>query len=270
MMRLPHFRYHVPSTVAEAARILAAEGPAAMLLAGGTDLLPNMKRRHQVPESLVALAQVPELHELRSDGGLTLGAGLTLTELVHSLRVREGFTALWQAAAQVATPHLRNMGTLGGNLCLDTRCTYYDQSYEWRQAIGFCMKKDGDTCWVAPSSPRCLAVSSTDTAPALIALGARVLLVAADVQRPAAVLQLQQLGAGLYQLGGHRHPQLRFGNVPNGAEQLEEPLRERRQGLRAGALQLGDRSGLTRPALGDLDELREPPRIVGHVVEGIV
>ena len=190
MMRLPHFRYHVPSTVAEAARILAAEGPTAMLLAGGTDLLPNMKRRHQVPESLVALAQLRELRERRTDGGLSLGAALTLTELVHDLRVREGFTALWQAAVQVATPHLRNMGTLGGNLCLDTRCTYYDQSYEWRQAIGFCLKKDGETCWVAPSSPRCLAVSSTDTAPALIALGARVLLVAAGGSREIALEDL--------------------------------------------------------------------------------
>ena len=84
---------------------------------------------------------------------------------------------LWQAAAQIATPHLRNMGTLGGNLCLDTRCTYYDQSYEWRKAIDFCMKKDGAICWVATSSPKCLAVSSTDTAPMLLALGARVRLV---------------------------------------------------------------------------------------------
>ncbi len=79
--------------------------------------------------------------------------------------MRERYTGLWQAAAQIATPHLRNMGTLGGNLCLDTRCNYYDQNYEWRKAIDFCMKKDGETCWVAPSSRRCLAVSSTDTAP---------------------------------------------------------------------------------------------------------
>ena len=190
MMRLPHFRYHAPSSVAEAARILAAEGPAAMLLAGGTDLLPNMKRRHQVPESLVALGQVRELLRVHTGTGLTLGAGLTLADLVQNPRVREGYTALWQAAAQVATPHLRNMGTLGGNLCLDTRCTYYDQSYEWRQAIGFCMKKDGETCWVAPASRRCLAVSSTDTAPALLALDARVLLVSAAGEREVALEDL--------------------------------------------------------------------------------
>ena len=97
---------------------------------------------------------------------MRLGAGLTLTDssCATSARAR-AVPGLWQAAVQVATPHLRNMGTLGGNLCLDTRCTYYDQNYEWRKAIDFCMKKDGETCWVAPSSPRCLAVSSTDTAP---------------------------------------------------------------------------------------------------------
>ena len=90
---------------------------------------------------------------------------------------------MWQAAAQIATPHLRNMGTLGGNLCLDTRCNYYDQNYEWRKAIDFCMKKDGDTCWVAPSSRRCLAVSSTDTAPMLVALDAVAMLQSAHGQR---------------------------------------------------------------------------------------
>jgi 4-hydroxybenzoyl-CoA reductase subunit beta len=90
---------------------------------------------------------------------------------------------LWQAAAQVATPHLRNMGTVGGNLCLDTRCTYYDQNHEWRKSIDFCMKKDGQTCWVATASPKCLAVSSTDTAPMLQALGASVTLLSAGGQR---------------------------------------------------------------------------------------
>jgi 4-hydroxybenzoyl-CoA reductase subunit beta len=153
-----------------------------MLLAGGTDLLPNMKRRHQLPRTLVALRGVAELRRLDA-AGLRLGAGLTLTEIVRDAALREQHPALWQAAAQVATPHLRNMATLGGNLCLDTRCTYYDQSYEWRKAIGFCLKKDGTTCWVAPSSPRCLAVSSTDTAPALAALGARVHLVSAGGER---------------------------------------------------------------------------------------
>jgi 4-hydroxybenzoyl-CoA reductase subunit beta len=106
--------------------------------------------------------------------------------------LRARLPGLWQAAAQIATPHLRNMGTIGGNLCLDTRCTYYDQSYEWRKAIDFCMKKDGGTCWVATSSPKCLAVSSTDTAPMLQALGARVHLVAAAGERWVDIADLYQ------------------------------------------------------------------------------
>src|SRR4029078_7745701 len=94
-----------------------------------------------------------------------------------------GYPAWWQAASSVATPHLRNMGTLGGNLCLDTRCNYYNQNYEWRKAIDFCLKKDGDICWVATASKRCVAVSSTDTAPALIALNAKVTLESAAGER---------------------------------------------------------------------------------------
>ena len=191
MMRLPHFTYLSPRTVREAAELLASTG-GAMLVAGGTDLLPNMKRRQQVPGTLVGLRRVAELRQITNGTGLTIGAGVTLTELVREPRVREAYGALWQAASQVATPHLRNMGTLGGNLCLDTRCNYYDQSYEWRKAIDFCMKKDGKTCWVATGSPKCLAVSSTDTAPALLALGARVTLVSANATRQVAASDLYQ------------------------------------------------------------------------------
>ncbi|HEX7052672.1 MAG TPA: FAD binding domain-containing protein [Burkholderiales bacterium] len=176
MLRLPWFDYRAPRSLAEAARILAGEGPAAMPIAGGTDLLPNMKRRHQTPKVLVSLGRIEELR--RSNG--SFGAALTLAEVARSERAP---AALRQAAAQVATPHLRNMGTLGGNLCLDTRCTYYNQTYEWRKAIGFCLKKDGQTCWVATASKRCVAVSSSDTAPALIALNASVRLVSASGER---------------------------------------------------------------------------------------
>src|SRR5438477_94898 len=133
--------------------------------------------------TLVGLRAIGDLKGIIGRDGLTIGAGTTLTELVRDSRVQREYAALWQAARQVATPHLRNMGTLGGNICLDTRCNYYDQNYEWRKAIDFCMKKDGQTCWVATSSPRCLAVSSTDTAPALMALGAEVTLVGANGAR---------------------------------------------------------------------------------------
>src|SRR5213594_823874 len=207
MMRLPCFRFHAPRTVREAAELLAST-PGAMLVAGGTDLLPNMKRRQQVPGTLVGLRRVAELRTITrgatlsgspaNDDELTIGAGVTLTELVRDGRIRQGCGALWQAAAQIATPHLRNMGTLGGNLCLDTRCNYYDQNYEWRKAINFCMKKDGEICWVAPSSHRCWAVQSSDCAPVMAAIEAKVKLVSSSGER-------WILAAELYNDDGIRH-----------------------------------------------------------------
>jgi 4-hydroxybenzoyl-CoA reductase subunit beta len=161
-----------------------------MLLGGGTDLVPNMKRRQQVPRVVVGLRGIRELRGIHANGALTIGATTTLTEIVNDDRLRSAYPGLWQSALQVATPQLRNMATIGGNLCLDTRCTYYDQSQEWRQAIDYCMKKDGDICWVATSSPKCLAVSSTDTAPMLLALGARVRLVSAGGERTIEVTDL--------------------------------------------------------------------------------
>jgi 4-hydroxybenzoyl-CoA reductase subunit beta len=186
MMRLPRFRFVTPRSLGEAVDILAASAPGdAMILAGGTDLIPNMKRRQQTPGTLVGLRGIDELRTVRNGDGLTIAAGVTLTELIRALQHHghDGYSGLRQAVTQVATPHLRNMGTIGGNLCLDTRCNYYDQNYEWRKAIHFCMKKDGETCWVAPSSDRCLAVSSTDSAPALLSLGASVELRHAEGSR---------------------------------------------------------------------------------------
>jgi 4-hydroxybenzoyl-CoA reductase subunit beta len=177
MMRLPNFKYMAPRTAHETAVILADHAPGeAMLMAGGTDLLPNMKRRQQTPRIVVSLAHVDELRHAANGSGIVLGSALTLNQIAADPRIKQHYAGLYQAASQIATPHLRNMGTIGGNICLDTRCNYYDQNYEWRQAIGFCMKKEGSTCWVAPSSDHCLAVSSTDTAPMLIALGAKVSL----------------------------------------------------------------------------------------------
>lgn len=193
MMRLPLFEFRAPQTVAEAVRILEGEGPQTMPLAGGTDLLPNMKRRQQVPKTLMSLNRIGELHQTKlTDSGSQLGACITLSEIAADSRFRNGLTALAQAASFVATPQIRNMATLGGNLCLDTRCNYYDQNYEWRKAIGFCLKKDGTTCWVAPGSSKCMAVSSTDTAPALMALGARVRLVSRSGEREVLLTDLYQ------------------------------------------------------------------------------
>lgn len=189
MMRAGRFRYVAAKSAAEAASALADGGGKAMLLAGGTDLVPNMKRRQQTPEIIVSLRQVSELRDVEVNGETTIGAAVTLSDIVRDPRLRQ-HGALFRAVSQVATPLIRNSATIGGNLCLDTRCNYYNQNYEWRQAIDFCKKAPGPaavaidsvvsdddgTCWVAPSSSRCWAVSSTDSAPALIALDARVRL----------------------------------------------------------------------------------------------
>jgi len=132
----------------------------------------------------MSLRHIQSLSDIElSPSGLRLGACLTLADIAGDPRFRNGLTALAQAASLVATPQIRNLATLGGNVCLDTRCNYYDQSYEWRKSINFCLKKDGTTCWVAPGSSKCMAVSSTDTGPALMALGARVRLVSHSGER---------------------------------------------------------------------------------------
>jgi 4-hydroxybenzoyl-CoA reductase subunit beta len=187
MLRLPQFRMVEPTTWTEAAKLLREHGAAAsdiasgtpnvpvMLVAGGTDLFPNMKRRQFTPQVLVSLGRVKGAREISNGAGLTIAPGATLTEVAAHPTVRAKYTALAQAAGVVSTPQLRNMGTIGGNLCLDTRCNWYDQSLFWRSAEGYCMKTHPSVvCRVAPSSPRCLAVASADTVPALIALGAKV------------------------------------------------------------------------------------------------
>jgi len=184
MLRLPSFTYLQPRTLAEAVSMKADAGPDGMYVAGGTDLYPNMKRRHQEPRTVISLIGIPELAgcEMRA-AGCVVGSCMTLTDLSASPPVRQSAPAVAHAAELVSTPLLRNMGTLGGNLCLDTRCNYYNQSYEWRKAIDFCMKKDGHICWVAPSSPRCWAVSSSDVAPVMVALGADYVLVGPGGER---------------------------------------------------------------------------------------
>jgi 4-hydroxybenzoyl-CoA reductase subunit beta len=189
MMRLPRFDYAAPDNVEAAAALLGSGGRHAMVVAGGTDLLPNMKRRQQTPSLLVGLRRIRALRAIADGDTLTIGAGVTLSQLLEHPATQR-YAGLRQAVRQIATPHLRNMGTVGGNLCLDTRCNYYDQTYEWRRAVDFCMKKDGTICWVAPSSSKCLAVSSTDTAPMLAALGATVTLVSARGERVLAVADL--------------------------------------------------------------------------------
>jgi 4-hydroxybenzoyl-CoA reductase subunit beta len=183
MMRLPPFRYLVARTAREAATILADHGPDAMAVAGGTDLLPNMKRRQFEPKVLVGLRGIAEAGGIAANGGLRLGALATLTEVAEHRVVAARWPSLARSAGLVSSPPLRNAGTIGGNLCVDTRCNYYNQSEFWRASVGYCMKKDGDICLVAPGSRVCWALSSSDTAPVMISLEAEVTLVGPQGER---------------------------------------------------------------------------------------
>jgi 4-hydroxybenzoyl-CoA reductase subunit beta len=183
MLRLPKFRFVSPPTLDEAIRLRTEHLATSIYVAGGTDVYPKMKRRQFLPEVVIALEHV--VHgEIANGTDLTIGASATLTEVSTHPKVRSGYRALAEAAALVSTPQLRNMGTIGGNVCLDTRCNWYDQSLFWRTAEGFCMKTHAEVvCRVAPSSAKCLAVASADTVPALIALGATVRVVGANGAR---------------------------------------------------------------------------------------
>ena len=184
MLRLHEYTYHRPASVAEAARLLAANPGRARLIAGGTDLMPNMKHGLFTPEHVIALKQIGELHGIEERGGeLAIGAAETLSAVSRHPLVRRHFGALWKAAGSVAGPQLRTMGTLGGNLCLDTRCTYYNQTHFWRNALGYCLKKDGDVCHVTKVGRKCVAAQSADTVPVLMTLGAVVDLESAGGSR---------------------------------------------------------------------------------------
>lgn len=198
MLRLPRFSYHAPRSIDDAVKLRAQYGSEAMFVAGGTDLYPNMKRRQVEPKVLIGLNALDELRGISNGDGVTIRAGTTLTQISSSPILQSHYPALAATAHLVSTPQLRAMGTLGGNLCLDTRCNYYDQEFWWRKALGFCMKKDGDVCMVAPGSPRCWAVSSTDCAPVVMALDGRVRLVSPRGERVIAASELYRDDGMLY------------------------------------------------------------------------
>ena len=162
-----------------------------MFVAGGTDLFPKLKRRQFEVDAVIGLDFMRrEIHQGSDE--TVVDAGVTLAAAAADEHLNSAFKGYAQAAGLVSSPPLRNAGTIGGNLCVDTRCNYYDMTYEWRKAAGFCLKKDGDICLVAPSSPRCWAVSSSDTAPMAIALGALVILQGPDGERELPVAALYQ------------------------------------------------------------------------------
>ncbi len=175
MLRMPPFQVHAPTTAAEAVA-LKAELPDSLYVAGGTDLLPNLKHRLHTPSHLVSLASVRGFAELtrEGDGTLRLGAGATLHALATSELLQREVPGLADAASRIAGPQHRRMGTLGGNVMLDTRCLFYNQTSDWRKALGYCLKKDGTWCHVIGSAKACVAAQSSDTVPMLVALGASI------------------------------------------------------------------------------------------------
>ena len=189
MLRLPRFKYLRPKTAREAARMASDLGPRAMFVAGGTDLFPKLKRRQFEVEALIGLDFLSRAIHRGKDETI-VDAGVTLAAASADGDLRTDHRGYAEAAGLVSSPPLRNAGTIGGNLCVDTRCNYYDMTYEWRKAAGFCIKKDGDICLVAPSSPRCWAVSSSDTAPMAIALGALITLAGPEDERELPVAAL--------------------------------------------------------------------------------
>jgi 4-hydroxybenzoyl-CoA reductase subunit beta len=188
-LQLPIFQYANPTTVEEAVALLGESGEGAMIVGGGTDLIPKMKRRQTAPATLISLAGIEELSGIRIDDedNCVIGASTTLREIADSSLAPRVVAA---AAKVIASPQIRNTATIGGNLCLDTRCNYIDQPDTWRQASGYCLKDGGDTCWVAPKRDRCWAISSTDLAPVAIALSGSVTLASPRGERVVAVEDL--------------------------------------------------------------------------------
>jgi 4-hydroxybenzoyl-CoA reductase subunit beta len=178
---LPTFQLLRPKTIEEAVSLMAKYQGEVKVVAGGTDLLPSMKQKLFTPSFVLDLRGVAGLCGIRSSAGSTeIGAMTTLTAVELSPIIRRDYPVLYQAARTVASPVLRHMGTLGGNICLDTRCLWYNQSLLWRKSCGFCLKKDGNLCHVAPGGKFCWAAFSGDTAPALLCLGAEIEIAGPD------------------------------------------------------------------------------------------
>src|SRR5713101_8358254 len=191
MLTLPPFEYHAPSTIGEAVSLLTRYRGQVKVIAGGTDLVPNMKHRLFTPAHVVGLKGIPRLDRIAEDGPvIRMGAMCTIAQLARDPLVQKRLPSLAAAASQIAGPQLREAGTLGGNLCLDTRCVYYNQTYFWRKALGFCLKKDGTACHVVAGGQRCVAAASNDTAPVLLALGASARTVSPRGER---VLPLEEV-----------------------------------------------------------------------------
>jgi 4-hydroxybenzoyl-CoA reductase subunit beta len=189
VLRLPPINLQSPTTVEEATKAISNGN--VRIVAGGTDLWPNMKRRHQKAETVISLMSIPGLNTIDSSGtDIRIGGTATLANIIRDDKIRERFPAFAKALASISSPPLRNMGTIGGNLCVDTRCTYYNQTEEWRRSIDYCLKEEGTICWVATKSPKCWAHTASDSAPILSALDAKVKLVSTNGEREIALADM--------------------------------------------------------------------------------
>jgi 4-hydroxybenzoyl-CoA reductase subunit beta len=185
-LSLGGFKLLRPRSVSEALHLLSQHVDNIRVIAGGTDLIPSMRQKLFQPAFVLDIRHIAELRGIHPqvNNGVEIGALTPLTSIEHSDFLRTHFPVLTEAAATVASPVLRNMGTIGGNICLDTRCLWYNQSLTWRKGCGFCIKKDGDLCHVAPGGTKCWAAFSGDTPPALLCLNAEVEIAsAAGVRR---------------------------------------------------------------------------------------
>ena len=252
-MPLPKFNLERPQSLSEALRLLA-ESPDALPLAGGTDLLVSMKQGIHNPPKLIDLKNAKELSTLEiGPEGAFLGAGLKLSTIRDNGLIKAHYPALSESAGVIASPNIQNMGTLGGNVCLDTRCWFFNQSEFWRQSKGYCLKKDGNICQAAPAAKRCFAVFSSDTVPALIALGAKAELARWDGN--SAVhweIPLEEL----YQEEGIHRISLKRGELLTGVSLPAS------QGLRSGYMKYRKRGAIDYPLASVAVSLR--------MVEGIV
>ncbi|MFQ5529436.1 MAG: FAD binding domain-containing protein [Gemmatimonadota bacterium] len=190
MLRLHSYEYHRPASLEEALDVLSEHAGDAMPIAGGTDLVPNMKHKLFTPGHLVALRGLPELKGITAENGsIRLGAAETLARVAAHPLISDTLPSLARACADISGPQLRRVGTIGGNICLDTRCTYYNQTFFWRQALGFCLKKDGDDCYVVRGGTRCVAAHSADAATALMTLDASLDIAGPEGRRTLSIEQ---------------------------------------------------------------------------------
>ena len=261
-MRLPKFEWVRPASLKEAAAFLKAQGPRATLMAGGTDLVISMKQRTRLPSFLVDLKSIPGLAVIRTvdEGGMSIGPLMKLSDIVTSPEVNHLYPELSRAASAVGSYQIRNQGTLGGNLCLQTKCYYIDQSSSWWTSSERCRKRGGKHCYVLPSSTRgCFALLSGDTVPALIAYKAQLRITGPEAER---VISLEELYTGQ----GLRHLDLRPEEI------LSEVLLPPPDGAKVSFFKYGARNtidfAMVSGAVSFKRSSREARIVVGGVASG--